>query len=219
MATVIRRPVDKAWRECVTLLSIVVFDDFSDIDLVLPWDILTRVKRQDWKVKVVGMGSTHRSALGMLVKTDERLDTVAKSDVVLIIGGEGSRARANDPEFLECLKNLKPQRQLIGAQCSGALILAALGLLEGRTATTTPFAALEMEAAGVQLQQRPLVVHGNIATAGGCLASLYMTTWILYRCIGATETRQIFSQVAPVGDDDFWEVIDRAITAEITLAD
>jgi len=33
-----------------------------------------------------------------------------------------------------------------------------------------------MEAAGVELQQRPLVVHGNIATAGGCLASLYMTT-------------------------------------------
>lgn len=201
----------------MTLLSIVVFDDFSDIDLVLPWDILSRVKRQDWKVKVVGMGSTHRSALGMLVKTDERLDTLAKSDVVLIIGGEGSRARVNDPEFLECL-NLNPQRQLIGAQCSGGLILAALGMLEGRTATTTPFAALEMEAAGVQLKQRPLVVHGNVATAGGCLASLYMTAWILYRSIGAAETRQIFAQVAPVGDDEFWAVIDRAITAEMTLA-
>lgn len=202
----------------MTLLSIVVFDDFSDIDLILPWDILTRVKRPDWKVNVVGMGSTHRSALGMLVKTDKRLDTVAKSDVVLIIGGEGSRARVNDPEFLECL-NLNPKRQLIGAQCSGALILAALGLLKGRTATTTPYAALEMEAAGVQLQLRPLVVHGNIATAGGCLASLYMTAWILYRCVGADETKQIFDQVTPVGDNEFWAVIDRAITAEITLAD
>lgn len=202
----------------MTLLSIVVFDDFSDIDLVLPWDIFSRIKRHDWKVKVVGMGSTHRSTLGMLVKTDERLDTVAKSDVVLIIGGEGSRARVHDPEFLECL-NLNPQRQLIGAQCSGALILAALGLLEGRTATTTPFATLEMEAAGVQLQQRPLVVHGNIATAGGCLASLYMTAWILYRCVGAAETKQIFAQVAPVGDDEFWAVIDRAVTTEISHAD
>jgi transcriptional regulator GlxA family with amidase domain len=200
----------------MTLLSIVVFDDFSDIDLTLPWDILTRVKRPEWKVNVVGMEATHRSTLGVQVKTDERLDTVDKSDVVLIIGGEGSRVRTKDLEFLECLKKLKPERQLIGAQCSGGLILTALGLLEDRTATTTPFAAQEMEAAGVELQQRPLVVHGNIATAGGCLASLYMTTWILYRCIGAAETRQIFSQVAPVGDDGLWEVIERAITAEIS---
>ncbi|VVN56821.1 Isonitrile hydratase [Pseudomonas fluorescens] len=200
----------------MTLLSIVVFDDFSDIDLTLPWDILSRVKRRDWKVNIVGMEATHRSTLGVQVKTDERLDTVAKSDVVLIIGGEGSRVRVKDLEFLECLKKLEPGRQLIGAQCSGGLILTALGLLEGRTATTTPFATLEMEAAGIQLQQRPLVAHGNIATAGGCLASLYMTTWILYRCLGATETRQIFSQVAPVGDDGLWDVLDRAVTAEIT---
>jgi putative intracellular protease/amidase len=177
----------------VTLLSIVVFDDFSDIDLVLPWDILSRVKRHDWKVQVVGMGSTHRSTLGMLVKTDERLNSVAHSDVVIILGGEGSRVRLNDSEFLDDLK-LDPQRQLIGAQCSGALIL---------------------EAAGVVLQQRPLVVHGNVATAGGCLASLYMTAWILFRCIGVADAKQIFAEVAPVGDDAFWAVIERAVTAQI----
>lgn len=198
----------------MTLLSIVVFDDFSDIDLVLPWDILSRVKRHDWKVQVVGMGSTHRSTLGMLVKTDERLTSVAHSDVVIILGGEGSRVRLNDSEFLDDLK-LDPQRQLIGAQCSGALILERLGLLQGRTATTTPFAVREMQAAGVVLQQRPLVVHGNVATAGGCLASLYMTAWILFRCIGVADAKQIFAEVAPVGDDAFWAVIERAVTAQI----
>lgn len=199
----------------MTLLSIVIFDDFSDIDLVLPWDILSRVKRHGWSVKVVGMGSSHRSTLGMQVKTDERLETVAKSDVVLIVGGEGSRVCINDIRFLAYL-NLDPQRQLIGAQCSGALILATLGLLEGHSATTTPFAVAEMQAMGMQLEQRPLVAHGNIATAGGCLASLYMTAWILYRCLGAEEAKQIFNQVAPVGDDAFWAVIDRAICAELS---
>src|SRR3546814_16848121 len=76
---------------------------------------------------------------------------------------------------------LDPARQLVGAQCSGTLLLAKLGLIGDLPAcadlTTKPW-VIE---AGVDVLDAPFVAHGNVATAGGCLASQYLATWLIAR--------------------------------------
>ena len=67
---------------------------------------------------------------------------------------------------------LRP-RQLIGSQCSGALVLAKLGLLEGRPACTDLHTKKWVVESGVAVIDQPFYAESNIATAGGCLASQY----------------------------------------------
>ena len=78
------------------------------------------------------------------------------------------------------------------------LILARLGLLEGLSATTYPSVFAELEAMGVKTERQPLVVHGNIATGGGCLATEDLACWIVERLIGPKEAAAILDSVAKV---------------------
>ncbi len=180
-------------------VTLVAFDDFTDIDLQLAWDLLNRVEMPRWRVEIVGSATTHRSRTGIEVATRGGLDACPRADAVLFGSGPGSRKCIASPEFLDSLA-LDPTRQLIGSQCSGALILAALGLLEDRPATTHPLVRTELEAMGVAVVEAPLVVDGNIATAGGCLAATYLSSWVVERLAGRDQRDAVLRSVAPVGE-------------------
>jgi transcriptional regulator GlxA family with amidase domain len=86
----------------------------------------------------------------------------------------------------------------VAAIDSGALILAKLGLLDGLSATTYPSVFAELEAMGVRTERRPFVVHGNVATGGGCLATQDLAGWIVERLIGREAAMAILDSVAKV---------------------
>ena len=97
---------------------------------------------------------------------------------------------------------LDPARQLIGAQCSGALIVAQLGLLAGVPACTDLITKPWVQEAGVEVLNQPFYAHGNIATAGGCLASQYLAAWIIARLAGIEAAEAALHYVAPVGEKE-----------------
>jgi transcriptional regulator GlxA family with amidase domain len=76
---------------------------------------------------------------------------------------------------------LDPRRQLVAAQCSGTLILAKLGLLGSVPACTDLVTKPWVQEAGVEVLNQPFYAQGNLATAGGCLASSYLAAWIIAR--------------------------------------
>ena len=88
-----------------------------------------------------------------------------------------------DPALMAQLR-LDPSRQLIAAQCSGTLVLAKLGLLDGVPACTDLTTKPWVVEAGVEVLNQPFVAKGNVATAGGCLASQYLAAWIIARLEG-----------------------------------
>lgn len=61
-------------------IAIVIFDDFTDIDLFLMWDLLGRNKK-DWQVKIVGSKSQHLSYNGLLIATHGGLSEANAADV------------------------------------------------------------------------------------------------------------------------------------------
>src|ERR1044071_4931024 len=109
-------------------IAIVIFDKFTDIDLFLMWDLLNRVRIDDWSVKILGEAPAHVSATGISVATQGRIEEANDADAVLFVSGQGTRVKMIDKEWLSRF-HLNPERQFIGSICSGALILAALGLL------------------------------------------------------------------------------------------
>ena len=97
---------------------------------------------------------------------------------------------------------LDPSRQLLGAQCSGTLVLAKLGLLDGVPACTDLITKPWVKEAGVAVLDKPFFARGNVATAGGCLASQYLASWIISRLEGLEAARSAMHYVAPVGEKE-----------------
>jgi transcriptional regulator GlxA family with amidase domain len=179
--------------------SIVIFNEFTDIDLFLMWDLLNRVRLPNWKVAILGEASEHTSATGIPVRTHGRVEEANQSDVVLFVSGQGTRKKMVDREWLSRF-NLNADKQMIGSICSGSLLLAALGLLEGKTATTYPTSKAALEGFGVSVVEEPFVRHGNIATAGGCLAAQYLAGWVIETKADAEWKRLVLKSIQPVGE-------------------
>lgn len=192
-------------------IGIVIFDNFTDIDLFLMWDVLGRNKA-DWQVKILGTKESHRSTHGLSIDTHGHVTEANDADVVLFASGKkGVKIVINDEKFLNCF-SLDPKRQMIGSICAGAFILAKLGLLNDRLATTHPDAKNELQALGIETIDRPLVWNENIATAGGCLSAIYLVGWVIERLFGLKKRRELLIDIFPTGQRDIYEQL---ITASI----
>src|SRR5688500_11001384 len=126
-------------------VTIVAFDKFTDIDVFLAWDLFNRVrlKQKDWSIKIVGTETKHTSVTGINLDMQGTIEECNTADVVFFSSGPGTRKLIKDAEYLKRLK-LNPDKQIICSMCSGSLILAALGILNGLTATTYPTAIEEL---------------------------------------------------------------------------
>lgn len=181
-------------------VTIVAFDKFTDIDVFLAWDLLNRVKfrHQDWNVKIVGTKPVHRSICGIELPMHGDISECNTADVVFFASGKGAREVSKDQDYLKQF-NLDPKKQIICSICSGALILAALGHLDGITATTYPTAIEELKSYGVDVVQEPLVIHGNIATAAGCLAAIKLVSWIIDTKLNSEIREDVIASIQAVG--------------------
>jgi transcriptional regulator GlxA family with amidase domain len=181
-------------------ITIVAFDNFTDIDVFLAWDLFNRIKlrNKEWQVKIVGTKPNHRSVTGLNLDMHDRIEACNGADVVFFASGPGTRALIKDPVYLAQFK-LDAGRQLICSMCSGSLILAALGLLNGLTATTYPTAINELKSFGIEVENKDLVIHGNIATAAGCLAAIDLVGFVIEKLLGAEIREDVIASVQPIG--------------------
>lgn len=182
-------------------IAILTFDAFNELDSFIALGILNRVKRPDWRVTLACPAPQVTSMNGVTVQAQSTLEEACEADAVLVGSGMKTRDIANDPAVMARL-TLDPKRQLIGAQCSGTLMLAKLGLVGGIPACTDLLTKPWVQEAGVEVLNQPFYATGNVATAGGCLAQQYLAAWVLARLVGLDEARSALHYVAPVGEKD-----------------
>jgi transcriptional regulator GlxA family with amidase domain len=138
---------------------------------------------------------------GVVLEAQASLGEANAADAVIVGSGMRTREVVADAALMAQLQ-LDPSRQLLGAQCSGTLVLARLGLLDGVPACTDLTTKPWVEAAGVDVLNQPFVARSNVATAGGCLASQYLAAWVIARLAGVEAARSAMHYVAPVGEKD-----------------
>ncbi|MFC7749065.1 DJ-1/PfpI family protein [Paenibacillus thermoaerophilus] len=126
------------------------------------------------------------------------IDEVKDADAVLITSGGSVPQLIGDPDYLSRLR-LSPNRQIIGAMCSGALILAALGLLTGKEATTYPTRRQLLSEYDVTVVDKDFVPHERIATAAGCLAAQNLCEWMIASLLGRDMAPKVLRTIQPVG--------------------
>jgi transcriptional regulator GlxA family with amidase domain len=180
-------------------IAILTFDGFNELDSLVALGILNRIKDPAWRVSLACPAPHVRSMNGVTVAAQASLEEAAEADAVLVGSGVQTRAVVQDAALMARLK-LDPARQLIGAQCSGTLVLAKLGLLDGIPACTDVTTKPWVQEAGVEVINQAFIAKGNVATAGGCLASQYLAAWVIARIAGMDAAREALDYVAPVGE-------------------
>ncbi|MGN6315183.1 DJ-1/PfpI family protein [Trinickia sp.] len=182
-------------------IAILTFDGFNELDSLVALGILNRIKKPDWRVSLCCPQAEVTSMNGVTVRAQSLLDEARDADAVIVGSGVKTREVVADAAMLGRLA-LDPARQLIAAQCSGALILAKLGLLTGIPACTDLTTKPWVLEAGVEVLNQPFYANGNIATAGGCMASPYLAAWIIARTEGIEAATSALHYVAPVGEKE-----------------
>ena len=182
-------------------IAILTFDGFNELDSLIALGILNRIKKPDWRVTLCCPNPEVTSMNGVTVRAQSSLADARFADAIVVGSGSRTREVVNDAELMGRLA-LDPGRQLIAAQCSGTLILAKLGLLGRVPACTDLTTKPWVQEAGVEVLNQAFYAHGNVATAGGCLASPYLAAWIIARTEGPEAAAAALHYVAPVGEKE-----------------
>ena len=201
-------------------IAILTFDGYNELDSLIALGVLNRIRSDDWRVTIATPTARVTSMNGVTVEQMTSLEEAVEADAVIVGSGIATREVVETPAIMQILSRLDPGRQLIAAQCSGALILAKLGLLRDVPACTDLVTKPWVIAAGVRVLNQPFFAKGNIATAGGCLASQYLAAWVITRLLGRDEAVGALHYVAPVGEkqdyiDRAWRNIEPYLSAEI----
>jgi transcriptional regulator GlxA family with amidase domain len=182
-------------------IAILTFQGFNELDSLIALGILNRIRKPDWRVTLCCPEPEVTSMNGVTVRAQSSLEDARAADAIIIGSGMQTREVVSNPKLMGRL-SLDPSRQLVGAQCSGTLILARLGLLGGVPACTDQITRSWVQEVGVEVLNQPFYAAGNVATAGGCLASPYLAAWIIARTEGVEAAASALHYVAPVGEKE-----------------
>jgi transcriptional regulator GlxA family with amidase domain len=189
-------------------IAVLTFDGFNELDSFVVAALLNRAGQEAF---ITTPSAAVRSMWGVEIQGQKPLEFASEADAVVIGSGPGTRRVVKDAETLARIK-LDPARQMIASQCSGVLILHALGLVAaGQEVCTDLSNAERVGELGLTMSQQPFIARGNVATAGGCLASQYIAAWIVDRAEGPKAARDMIWYAAPVGEKDAYA--DRALAA------
>jgi transcriptional regulator GlxA family with amidase domain len=97
---------------------------------------------------------------------------------------KGARAEAERGVIPEALKSLHQSGTIIATVCTGAMLLAATGILRERPAITHHGAISDLQAAGAEIVRARVVDDGDIVTAGGVTSGLDLALWLVERFYG-----------------------------------
>src|SRR5271165_1444994 len=141
-------------------IAILTFEGYNELDSLIAFGILNRIKRPGWRVSIASPGSRVRSMNGVVIESQISLRDASAADAVIVGSGILTREVVKDASLMSQL-TLDPSRQLLGAQCSGTLILAKLGLLHGVPACTDLTTKPWVQEAGIEVLNQPFYASGR----------------------------------------------------------
>lgn len=181
-----------------TRVGIAVFDGAEELDFVGPWEVLSAwgfLYPNDVEVFLVGeVPGPCRCAKGMRVLPDVTWDDVEHLDVLVYPGGRGTRAQLGNEQIRSRLRELRDSGTLMTSVCTGALVYADAGLLDGRPATTYWSAFDELMPLGRDIEARPgerFVDAGEVITAAGISAGVDMALYLVARLSSPEKARKV----------------------------
>jgi transcriptional regulator GlxA family with amidase domain len=183
-----------------TRIGIILFNGAEELDWAGPWEVLSYWSKShpedDVEVFTVARDNSApiECAKGLRVLADHSWDSVPEIDVLVYPGGRGTRAQVGDDEVRAWVRSVHERARLTTSVCTGALVLADAGLLEGRPAATHWNDFDELLAIDGSIEARRearFVDEGDIITAAGISAGIDMALYLIVRLHSEDRAREV----------------------------
>lgn len=192
-------------------IAFILFPDFEELDFAGPWEVFGMASKyvaKDWRPYTVAAEPVVRGFLGMRVQVDHTLEDAPAPDLIVVPGGLGTRAGMKDERLLAFIRESAATSKLVTSVCTGALLLHAAGLLEGRRATTHWGARKELaDLGGVRLEDARYVRDGNVITAAGVSAGIDMALYVVGQLTSPGEAKRVQKAMEYEPDPPYADVL------------
>jgi transcriptional regulator GlxA family with amidase domain len=180
-------------------IGILLFDRVEEIDAIGPWQVFawwtSHFPDDGWRVTTFSADGEQVTCGNTLVVTPHHsFATVPALDVLVHPGGDGAETMDEDEPHLEWLREQRKQVELVTSVCTGAVPLAAAGLLRGRPATTHRrfLDTLESLDGSIEVRRKERFVDdGDVITAAGLSAGIDMALHVVGRLASPERSRQV----------------------------
>jgi transcriptional regulator GlxA family with amidase domain len=199
-------------------IGILAFEGFEELDAIGPYEVFGNAGKRgaDCTVELLATEPTGRvtAAYGLRVEPDGVLDGDADLDFLLVPGGgwndadanTGARGAAADEGVLAAIRALHGNGTTLVSVCTGGMILAEAGVLDGRPAVTHHGAMADLRASGAEAVEARVVDDGDVVTSGGITSGIDCALWLVEREYGASVAREVASAMEYERGGDVWRV-------------
>ncbi|MBI3160394.1 MAG: DJ-1/PfpI family protein [Chloroflexi bacterium] len=179
-------------------VAILLFDDVEVLDFAGPFEVFAVTaelnNNEPFRVYTVAAEKRPiRARNGLVVIPDYAIAGSPEPDVLVVPGGFGTRRVMKDADIVQWIKNHAAEKELTLSVCTGALVLAAAGLLDGLEATThhENLDMLQAMLPGGQVTaEKRFVDLGRVITSGGISAGIDMSLHVVRRLLGNEAARR-----------------------------
>ncbi|HXB65480.1 MAG TPA: DJ-1/PfpI family protein [Solirubrobacteraceae bacterium] len=165
-------------------IAILIYDRFTALDAVGPYEVLSRLPDSELTFVAEEPGPKRTDTGRLALYADATLAELRDPDVVVVPGGPGQAALMDDGPVHEWLRAAHERSTWTVSVCTGSLILAAAGLLEGRRATSHWTALEELGRLGAEPVAERVVWDGKLVTAAGVSAGIDMALALAAKLAG-----------------------------------
>ena len=168
----------------------VLFDNFTVLDIAGPYEVLNKLP--DTEIIIAGLEKKeYRDIYGLRISADSSIDEIDQSDILLIPGGTGIDVTLQNERILSWIRKMNRSTTWTISVCSGSLLLAQAGLLEGKKCTTHWLRKEQMERYNVKFLNERYVQDGKIITSAGVSAGIDMALYLVGKIAGEQTARMI----------------------------
>ena len=165
-------------------IAYLLYDRFTALDITGPHDVLNSVPGNESVFVAEHTGPIRNESDTLSMVADARLDDVPKPDIVVVPGGFGNRMLLEHEPLHDWIRSVHETSAWTTSVCTGSLLLAAAGLLEGAPATTHWLARDRLAELGAKPVPDRVVEHGKIVTAAGVSSGIDMALHLVRKING-----------------------------------
>jgi transcriptional regulator GlxA family with amidase domain len=167
-----------------------LFERFTALDIIGPYEVLSRLP--DAVIRFAGKETKeYRDPHGLVLRSEHSIQNIQNADVLVVPGGPGIDDILDDKEILDWLRSIHGHSHWTVSVCSGSLLLAAAGILNGRQCTTHWRRMEQLKKYPVNVRQERYVHDGKIITAAGVSAGIDMALYLVSKLADNTTARMI----------------------------
>ncbi len=170
-------------------IGFVLFPNFNALDLVGPHEVLSRLHSRC--ILISENAGTVLSEKGIAINTDAGFQDCPSVEILVVIGGPGQSDVMNHSGLMTFLRKQALHARYVAGVCTGTLLLASSGLLQGRRATTHWLARDELVKYGVIPVKERVVWDGKFITGAGVLAGIDLALILAEKVAGEDASRLI----------------------------